>query len=551
MKSFIVFIIVLIDSNNAQVIDLCDSKIYCEGPLLHTVQLANIFNDSKTFVDLYQINSPSVTIKNFEALMKETNNHPSSLEVKTFIHKNFESESELVPWTPTDYTDNPQLLTKIKNTTVADFARKLNKIWLTLARKVNSSVSKFPDRHSFIYLPEGVVIPGGRFKEVYYWDTYWIIKGLLISGMENTARGMLNNFVSLIRRYGFIPNGSRVYYLNRSQPPLLSAMVGLYFEYTRDINWVKKNIDALEKELLWWLENRTITVIKQGLVYRLAQYSVKSGTPRPESYREDIETCSAFKNEEKIKCYKNLKSGAESGWDFSSRWLVGSDGSITSNLADIDLTRIVPVDLNAFLCGGFGQISRFYSMLGKVGRSIKWRKMENIWMEGIKQVFYDFKDGTWYDWDISVGQPRRGFFPSNLSPLFTESYQPFMKKYYGYRAIEYLNKNNIDSFKGGIPTSLLQSGQQWDLPNAWPPLQDIIVTGLLNTKIPAGIEKAKQYARYSLNAFIIGFRNASEMFEKYDAFVSGQYGGGGEYTVQTGFGWTNGAALSFIKLLYL
>lgn len=190
-------------------------------------------------------------------------------------------------------------------------------------------------------------------------------------------------------------------------------------------------------------------------------------------------------------------------------------------------------------------------MLGNAWKSKKWRKREQVWMDGISRVLYDFKDGTWYDWDINLSKPRRGFFPSNLSPLFTESFEPHMKEYYGRRAIEYLDKNNIDSFKGGIPTSLLQTGQQWDYPNAWPPLQDMIVTGLLNTKIPAGIEKARLYAIYSLDAYITGFRTTSEMFEKYDASVSGQYGGGGEYTVQTGFGWTNGAALSFIKLLYL
>ncbi|CAH1110056.1 unnamed protein product [Psylliodes chrysocephalus] len=550
--SFLVIILLFIILRyNAQVMESCDSKIYCQGSLLDTIQRAKIFNDSKSFVDLAQRKSPSVTLKHFESLMEETGNHPSYAQVKSFIDNNFEFQGELVPWTPTDYTENPQFLTKIKNTTVADFAKKLNTVWLTLARKVNTSVYKFPDRHSIIYLPEGFVIPGGRFKEVYYWDTYWIIKGLLISGMTDTARGMLNNFVSLIRRFGFIPNGTRVYYLNRSQPPLLSAMVGIYFNYTNDKKWVKKNIDAIETELLWWLQNRAVTVKKQGTEYRLAQYSVKSGTPRPESYSEDIETCRAFDYYEKIKCYKNLKSGAESGWDFSSRWLVGSDGSISLKLEDIDVIGIVPVDLNAFLCGGFGQISRFYKMLGNAWQSKKWRKREQVWMDGISRVLYDSKDGTWYDWDINLSKPRRGFFPSNLSPLFTESFEPHMKEYYGRRAIEYLDKNNIDSFKGGIPTSLLQTGQQWDYPNAWPPLQDMIVTGLLNTKIPAGIEKARLYAIYSLDAYITGFRTTSEMFEKYDASVSGQYGGGGEYTVQTGFGWTNGAALSFIKLLYL
>nr|CAI5865772.1 unnamed protein product [Callosobruchus analis] len=99
------------------------------------------------------------------------------------------------------------------------------------------SVLDEPDQHSLIPVPNGFIIPGGRFKEIYYWDSYWIIQGLLISEMTETAKGMLENFIAIVDKYGFVPNGCRVYYLNRSQPPLLSLMVGLYIEATRDIPW--------------------------------------------------------------------------------------------------------------------------------------------------------------------------------------------------------------------------------------------------------------------------------------------------------------------------
>lgn len=279
----------------------CDSKIYCQGELLSTVQLFKLFDDSKTFVDLIQVNDANQTLNNFNDLMYSTNNNPTKEQVEQFVKDNFVTEGELDNWIPSDYTDHPQFLKKIASPIMQKFARELVHIWPTLGRKVKSEVSKSPDRHSLIYIPEGFIVPGGRFKEIYYWDSYWIIKGLLISEMKETAKGMLNNFLSIVQRFGFIPNGSRVYYLNRSQPPLLSPMVGLYIDETQDLDWLKKNIKYLETELNWWLNNRTIVVEKNGTKHNLARYAVTSGTPRPESYYEDVNTCSKYQSRVKVR----------------------------------------------------------------------------------------------------------------------------------------------------------------------------------------------------------------------------------------------------------
>lgn len=279
----------------------CDSQIYCQGELLNTIQYTQkLFADSKNFVDRSQVHDANVTLANFDILMNETDNNPSKEQLETFLNENFLTEGELEEWTPSDYNENPSFLKRIENREVYEFAKNIVSIWPTLARRVKDEVQEHPDRHSLIYVPNGFIIPGGRFKEIYYWDSYWIIKGLLISEMDKTAKGMLENFLSLIRRYGFVPNGSRIYYLNRSQPPLLSLMVGLYIDATKDVDWLKENIQTLEEELNWWLNNRTVDVAKNNTIHKLARYASESGTPRPESYSEDIQTCSRFQSKVKV-----------------------------------------------------------------------------------------------------------------------------------------------------------------------------------------------------------------------------------------------------------
>lgn len=129
------------------------------------------------------------------------------------------------------------------------------------------------------------VATGGRFREFYYWDSYWIVQGLLLSEMYNTTRGVLENFLSMVDKYGFVPNGGRVYYAQRSQPPLLIPMVDSYVTQTGNITFLKNNINLLAKEFEFWMTNRTVTVNKNGIEYTLARYYAPSQGPRPESYR--------------------------------------------------------------------------------------------------------------------------------------------------------------------------------------------------------------------------------------------------------------------------
>lgn len=118
--------------------------------------------------------------------------------------------------------------------------------------------------------------------------------------MYDTVRGMLENICHLIKEVGFMPNGSRRYYLNRSQPPAFTLMIQEYLKYTQDTDWVKNHIECVETELTFWLTNRTESIEKNGQVYELAHFEANSNTPRPESYGEDLKTCSSYSESGKV-----------------------------------------------------------------------------------------------------------------------------------------------------------------------------------------------------------------------------------------------------------
>lgn len=216
-----------------------------------------------------------------------------------------------------------------------------------------------------------VIVPGGRFREFYYWDSYWIIRGLLVSEMYETAKGMLRNFLTIIDRFGFIPNGGRIYYAERSQPPLLAPMIKAYVDATNDVDFMKESIEFLEREFYFFQNNHMVTV--NG--HALARYGDKSSGPRPESYSEDIEIAEYLETEdEKEALYSELKAGAESGMDFSSRWFITNDGDNKGSLRDIKCRYIIPVELNAMLFWNAKILVDFHFQNGDVQKSTDFEK---------------------------------------------------------------------------------------------------------------------------------------------------------------------------------
>ncbi|KAG8239747.1 hypothetical protein J437_LFUL017388 [Ladona fulva] len=526
----------------------CPSNVYCHGRLLDTVQMASIYPDSKTFVDMKMKYSPEEVLKRFELFMNSTNSKPSNVEVKQFVNDTFEPPgSEFEDWEPTDWKPNPKFLDNIKDPALRDWGSKLHDRWKELGRKVKKEVAENPDLYSIIYVPNPVIVPGGRFKEFYYWDSYWIIRGLLLSEMYETVKGMLINFMSIVETYGFIPNGGRVYYAMRSQPPMLTSMVKTYIDETNDYKFLKENIGTLEKEFDFWMKNRTVQIAKGNRNYTLAIYQEFSSGPRPESYREDVESAHIFKTEEEKEAYySELKAAAESGWDFSTRWFI-LNGTNKGNLTNLKTRSIVPVELNSIIYWNAKILSDFFEQLRMPEKSKKYRIIAKEWMEAVEQVLWHEEVGAWLDYDRLNEVKRDYFYPTNISPLWTgcHNFKDMPKTV--EKILEYLIKMKVMINQGGIPSSFEHSGEQWDYPNAWPPLQHIVTVGLDNTGDVYAKELAYEITERWVNSNYIAFKKTDAMYEKYDATIPGGHGGGGEYVIQVGFGWTNGVIMDMLN----
>ncbi|CAF4954130.1 unnamed protein product [Pieris macdunnoughi] len=532
------------------VVPSCNSSIYCTGELLHRVQLARIFPDSKTFVDLKLVHTENETLADFAKLMQKSANNPSRDQLAGFLEQHFLDGNELEQWRPPDFDPDPPVLKQITDPKLREFAKNVIGFWDKLGRKVNPDVNTHSSQYSFLYVPNGFIVPGGRFKELYYWDSFWIIRGLLICNMTQTAKGMIENLLYLVEKFGYIPNGSRVYYLGRSQPPMLAAMVAIYYAYTDDFAWLEKHLPTVEKELQYWLDKKKVTVEVKGKHYVLLRYFAdRSGKgPRPESYFEDYTTAQTLEDAiKKEEFYAEMKSAAESGWDFSTRWFVTAGQDVIGKLTDVHASRILPVDLNAIFAGALELVGDFRNKLKDRREAKKWWSLAKYWRNAIENVMWDDADGVWYDYDAQAKAPRRHFYPSCTAPLWAGAVEEYDAPRYAGRLVRYLLASGALDFPGGVPASILHSGEQWDYPNAWPPLQSILIGGLEASGNEEAQKLAHEQAVIWMRSNYLGYSTWKKMFEKYSAVQPGHQGGGGEYEVQDGFGWTNGVVLELLQ----
>ncbi|XP_078048577.1 trehalase isoform X2 [Augochlora pura] len=525
----------------------CLSDIYCHGELLHTIQMASIYKDSKTFVDMKMKQSPNQTLQLFHEFMEQVDQMPTRRQIEQFVNRTFDpAGSEFEEWDPADWTGRPTFLNKILDQDLRKYASDLNHIWKMLGRKMKDDVRINEDHYSILYVPNPVIVPGGRFREFYYWDSYWIVKGLLLSEMYTTVRGMLTNFVAIVDRIGLIPNGGRIYYVMRSHPPLLLPMVDQYLKVTGDYKWLEENFATLEKEFNFWMVNRTVEVEMDGTKYTLARYYEESAGPRPESYKEDYLTSQSFRTtEEKENYYSELKTAAESGWDFSTRWFI-LDGTNKGNLTNLKTRSIIPVDLNAIIYGNAQLLAQYSQRMGNDTKAAYYRKIADDWKKAVTAVLWHDEVGAWLDYDMLNDIKRDYFYPTNILPLWTNCFDLRKREEYVAKVLKYLEKNQIMLNLGGIPTTLEHSGEQWDYPNAWPPLQYFVVMSLDNTGDPWAQRLAYEISERWVRSNYKAFNETHSMFEKYDATVSGGHGGGGEYEVQLGFGWSNGVVMDLL-----
>jgi len=243
-----------------------------------------IFDDQKEFVDMPMKYTESEILENFARFIGDNPGDMGKEKILGFVHENFEPDgAELRPWSPPDWIPNPQFIKEIQDSNLREFATELNSFWKELGREMIDDVKENPHKYSIAPVTHPTIVPGGRFKEFYYWDSYWIQRGLLHCEMQDTVRGMILNFVEMVQREGYVPNGGRIYF-TRSQPPLLIQMVQSYYEATGDLDFVREIILSLEKEFVFFMKNRLVTFTHEGRQYTLARYNSEYTGPRPESY---------------------------------------------------------------------------------------------------------------------------------------------------------------------------------------------------------------------------------------------------------------------------
>ncbi|XP_078608689.1 trehalase-like [Branchiostoma floridae x Branchiostoma japonicum] len=523
----------------------CDSEIYCSGRLLEAVQNAHVFNDSKTFVDMKMKSDGDEILRAFDTLVAGGADVTSADVMQEFLQQWFDPPgSELEVWEPSDWRESPDFLNTVADSSLREWGQQIHQLWNSLGRKIKPDVRDRPHLYSMLYVPHPVIVPGGRFREFYYWDTYWIIRGLLLSEMTETTRGMLSNFAEMVERFGFIPNGGRVYYTRRSQPPVFTLAMRDYLDKTNDTEFVRTMMPLLETEYNFWMSNRSVTVSgPDSSQHVLNQYQALIGKSRPEAWREDEDAARSLETgADPALFHAAVATACESGWDFSSRWF-GSSGDFSS----IRTTDIIPVDLNVFMCACEAALASISLRLGDSGTAARYQAAVERRRAAIDAVLWSDQEGVWLDYNSVTGQHTNRFYASNIFPLYTTCYgDGTARADIEGRVVDYLKKENVLIYPGGVPTSTVHSGEQWDFPNGWPPIQHLVIEALAASPVREARQLAQDLAQRWVNVNYRQFARTQAMWEKYDVETGEHPGSGGEYDVQVGFGWTNGVVLHLL-----
>ncbi|MDR9068423.1 Periplasmic trehalase [Burkholderia multivorans] len=490
------------------------SQLY--GDLFVAVQTASVYPDQKTFVDATPDTDPATIMQLYQQQKSQ-----AGFSLKAFVEQHFTPPAQGGVTPPPNQT----------------LREHIDWLWPQLTRTTTTA----PPYSSLIPMPKPYVVPGGRFREGYYWDTYFTMLGLQVSGREDLVDDMLDNFAHLIDTVGHIPNGNRTYYASRSQPPFFAYMVTLAAQAEGDKVY-QKYLPALRKEYAYWMQGESTTPRGQAARHVVAmpdgavlnRYWDASDTPRDESYLEDVTTAKAASGRAANDVYRDLRAGAESGWDYSSRWL--GDGK---TLATIRTTSIVPVDLNSLIFHLERTIVKGCTVTHDVGCVIDFSGRAARRALAINRWLWN-RGGYYGDYDWQLRKPRDGVTAAALYPLFAGVAWPERAK----ATAREVRKTLLQP--GGLATTTETTGQQWDAPNGWAPLQWIAIEGLRRYGEPA---LAKDIGTRFLADVKHVYATEGKLVEKYVVEGAGQGGGGGgEYPLQDGFGWTNGVTLKLLEL---
>ncbi|WP_434624053.1 alpha,alpha-trehalase TreA [Pseudomonas sp. Z1-29] len=484
--------------------------------LFEAVQRQQVFTDQKHFVDALPKRDPAKIRADYLA-----GREGADFDLDAFIKDNFIESGQAESPAP-----EPG----------APIKEHIDNLWPVLSR----TYTQVPPYSSLLPLPQPYVVPGGRFREMYYWDSYFTMLGLEQSGDKTQVRQMTDNFAYMIDTYGHIPNGNRSYYLSRSQPPFFAYMVELQAHIEGEQAY-GRYLPQLQKEYAYWMDGAQALKAGEAVqhVVKLADGSVlnrywdASATPRQESWLQDTKTAEQAPQRPKEEVWRDLRAGAESGWDFSSRWL--GDGK---NLATIRTTSIVPVDLNALMFHLERTIAKACETVANTPCVQAYGQRAEQRQRAIETHLWNAEGGYYVDYDWQQNRQRPGLTAATLFPLYT-----------GMASAERADRT-ADAVRrgllrpGGIATTQVNNDQQWDEPNGWAPLQWVAVEGLDRY---GQTELAREIGSRFLKQVQDLYLKEDKLVEKYDVSGQGDGGGGGEYELQDGFGWTNGVTLKLMN----
>ncbi len=405
-----------------------------------------------------------------------------------------------------------------------------------------------------LYLPRPYVVPGGRFNEMYGWDSFFIQMGLLRDSEFALAKDMADNALYEIREYGKVLNANRTYYLTRSQPPFLTGMILAVYNHTHDQQWLAAAVPAIETYYRYWtVEPHLIPATG------LSRYFDLGEGPAPEVVasehdahgRTDYDLVREYFRSHKITdydvtqyynaatdqltplFYKGDRSMRESGFDPSSRF-----GPFS-----VDIIRYNPVCLNSLLYLMEMQTAEVMSLLHRDRDAALWRERALHRAGQVNRLMWDAQDGLYYDFDFVHGTVRRYPFLTTFYPLWAGIASPEQAAWV---------VANLSRFEraGGLETSQLKSGDQWDAPFGWAPLEWIAVQGLRRYGYS---READRISEKFLSLVLRNFARYGIIEEKYDVVKGTAAVGGslryGYRSNEAGFGWTNAVFTSLFDEL--
>lgn len=487
------------------------------GPLFVDVQTAKLFPDQKTFADAVPKGDPLMILADYRMQRRL-----SGFDLRHFVGVNF-----ILPQEPEKYV--PPAGQSLRE--------HIDGLWPILTHPADN-VTKWD---SLQPLPKQYVVPGGRFREVYYWDSYFTLLGLAESGQWDKVQDMVDNFAYEIDSWGHIPNGNRSYYLSRSQPPFFAMIVELLAQKKGDEVY-STYLPQLKQEYAYWMEgadalkpggaHERVVKLKDGSL--LNRYWDDKDTPRPEAYLDDVATAKNTPARPATEIYRDLRAAAASGWDFSSRWMDNP-----AQLGTIRTTSIVPVDLNALLYQ-LEQTLAHASLIAKDDAAANtYKQAAAARQKAIEANFWNAKEGLYADYDLKSHSVRNQLTAAALFPLYVHAASQ-------ERADKVAKATRQSLLKaGGLATTSVKTGQQWDAPNGWAPLQWVATEGLQNY---GHKDLALEVSFRFLNNVQQVYNSEQKLVEKYNVSTVGTGGGGGEYPLQDGFGWTNGVTLKMLDL---